>query len=103
MTEMFYWLKTIRVKLTLWYSFILLATLVTCGAVAYVYSNEQLSQSLDQSLRSEVLWIQDIVRLQLSRTGRQGEKSRSKGSTGQMRVSVVQQTPEEEENIDSTN
>jgi len=52
-------LKSIRVKLTLWYSFLVLTTLVAFGIVAYVYTQRQLSVNLDKSLRYEVLWFKN--------------------------------------------
>ncbi|MBI1805298.1 MAG: HAMP domain-containing protein [Ignavibacteriae bacterium] len=52
-------LKSIRVKLTLWYSFLLLTTLVAFGIVAYVYTQRQLAINLDKSLKYEALWFKN--------------------------------------------
>ena len=58
---MFHFFKSIRTKLTLWYSFILLTTLIGFGLIAYTYSREQLSDNLDRSLRNEVRWVASII------------------------------------------
>src|SRR5207247_9372923 len=57
---MFHSLKSIRAKLTLWYSFILLTTLAACGLFAYEYSREKLTVSLDLSLRNEVMFLKNF-------------------------------------------
>src|SRR5947207_1888530 len=54
-------IKSIRAKLTLWYSFILLSTLVAFGLVAYTYSSDRLSQNLDRSLSNEVRWVKSFL------------------------------------------
>ncbi len=54
-------LKSIRTKLTLWYAFILLSTLVAFGVIAYAYSIERLSENLDRSLRNEVKWVKSFL------------------------------------------
>ncbi len=58
---MFHFFKSIRTKLTLWYSFILISTLIGFGLIAYTYSREQLSDNLDRSLRNEVRWVASII------------------------------------------
>src|SRR5271169_2164225 len=58
---MFWWLKSIRTKLTLWYSFILLTTLGAFCLIAYTYSSQQLSDNLDRSLRNEVKWVKNFI------------------------------------------
>jgi len=58
---MFSRLKSIRARLTLWYSFLLLTTLIAFGLIAYTYSRQQLSDSLDISLSNEVRWIKNFI------------------------------------------
>ena len=58
---MFTLLKSIRTKLILWYSFILLSTLTAFGIICYTYSRQQLSENLDRSLRSEVRWVRTFI------------------------------------------
>ena len=57
--------KTIRFKLTLWYSFLLLTTLVAFGIIAYEYTERQLSVNLDKLLRYEVAWFKNRYDLRL--------------------------------------
>ena len=54
-------LRSIRAKLTLWYSLVLLGTLVAFGLIAYTYSSERLSENLDRSLRNEVKWVKSFL------------------------------------------
>ncbi len=58
---MLHGLKSVRAKLTFWYSFVLLTTLVGFGIIAYEYSREQLISSLDLSLKNEVRWVKNFL------------------------------------------
>lgn len=60
-------LKSVRARLTFWYSIILLTTLVAFGLIAYEYSREHLMDSLDLSLSNEVKWIQNFIGQKSSR------------------------------------
>ncbi len=60
-------LKSIRTKLTFWYSFILLTTLVAFGLVTYTYSSDQLAENLDRSLADEVKWVNDFIKPKASK------------------------------------
>jgi two-component system OmpR family sensor kinase len=53
--------KSIRITLTLWYSTILVTTLVVFGLVAYTYSSQTLSENLDRSLVNEVKWVKGYI------------------------------------------
>jgi len=53
--------KSIRARLTLWYSLVVLTTLVAFGLIAYTYSTQKLLDTLDLSLRNEVKWIREYV------------------------------------------
>src|SRR2546427_5443202 len=53
--------RSIRARISLWYSLVLLATLVAFGLIAFMYSGERLSQSLDRSLKSEVVWVKNFI------------------------------------------
>lgn len=57
--------KSIRLKLTLWFSIILLIGLATFGVIAYLYTSETLSENLDISLRSEAEWLRQILESKL--------------------------------------
>lgn len=54
-------LKSIRLKLTLYYSLVLLLALGIFGIAAYLYTGETLSENLNMSLRSEVQWLREIL------------------------------------------
>ncbi|HEY9167787.1 MAG TPA: ATP-binding protein [Candidatus Kryptonia bacterium] len=53
--------KSIRLKLTLWYSIVLLIALGTFGVSSYLYTGETLSENLNISLKSEAEWLRDIL------------------------------------------
>ena len=59
---MFNQLKSIRSKLTIWYSFIVLSTLVAFGLIAYTSTRDQLSNNLDRSLANEVRWVNNFIK-----------------------------------------
>jgi two-component system OmpR family sensor kinase len=59
--------RSIRAKLTLWYAFILLTTLVAFGLVAYTYSSQTLADNLDQSLSNEVKWVENFIQGKISK------------------------------------
>jgi len=64
---MFGWVKSIRVKLTLWYTFILLSTLVAFGLVAYTYASQTLAENLDRSLLNEIKWVRTYIESKASK------------------------------------
>ncbi|HLX11392.1 MAG TPA: histidine kinase dimerization/phospho-acceptor domain-containing protein, partial [Bacteroidota bacterium] len=53
--------RSIRVKLTIWYTSLLLLTLIAFGVVAYTYSSQALSDNLDRSLTNEVGWVKNYI------------------------------------------
>jgi two-component system OmpR family sensor kinase len=61
MNNMFQVIKSIRARLTFWYSLLLLTTLVAFGLIAYTYSRRQLTDSLDISLSNEVQWVKGFI------------------------------------------
>ncbi len=54
-------LKSIRLKLTVWYSVVLLIALSVFGIASYLYTGAMLSQNLDLSLRNETEWLREIL------------------------------------------
>ena len=58
---MTFWRQSIRVKLTLWYTLLVLSTILLFGGVSYYITKRTLSENLDISLRSEVRWVRDLV------------------------------------------
>lgn len=63
---MAFWYQSIRTRLTVWYTLLVLATLVAFGLTAFFYTRNQLSDSLDFSLRNEVRWVRDFISPQAS-------------------------------------
>ncbi len=58
--------KSIRLKLTVWFSVILLIGLGAFGVTAYLYTSETISENLDISLRSEAEWLKQILESNLT-------------------------------------
>ena len=54
-------INSIRLRLTIWYSVVLLAALGTFGVTSYLYTGEMLSQNLNLSLRNETEWLREIL------------------------------------------
>jgi two-component system OmpR family sensor kinase len=92
---MFNFFKSIRTRLTLWYSLILLTTLVAFGLIAYTYSREQLLDNLDKSLRNEVHWVKTIIE---PRGG--GMRPSKKFGSKKKSLALREQTPVPEENLE---
>lgn len=53
--------RSIRFKLTLYYSLIVSATLVAFGVSAYYFTEQNLLNSLDRSLYNEVVWLKNFI------------------------------------------
>lgn len=64
---MAFWYQSIRTRLTVWYTLLVLVTLVAFGLAAYYYTRNQLSNNLDISLKSEVRWVKDFISPQASK------------------------------------
>jgi len=54
-------IRSIRTKLTAWYSLVVGLTLIAFGLTAYYTTSETLSENLDHSLRNEVKWLNEIL------------------------------------------
>ncbi len=52
---------SIRLKLTIWYSLVMLIALGTFGVTAYLYTGETLTKNLNLSLRNETEWLREIL------------------------------------------
>ncbi len=70
---------SIRLKLTLWYSLVLLIALGTFGVTAYLYTGETLSKNLTLSLKNETEWLKEILEGRLS-----GERGRMRNLRSDM-------------------
>ena len=67
-------LRSVRTRLTLWYSLLLLSTLVLFGVVSYYFTGKTLSENLDLSLKAEARWMRDFIEPQANKV-KQGRKS----------------------------
>ncbi len=61
------WTTSIRVRLTLAYTLLVLFTLLTFGGLSYYFTGKTLSENLDISLRNEVRWMRDFIQPQVSK------------------------------------
>jgi heavy metal sensor kinase len=60
-------LQSLRVRLTVWYTLLLLSTMVVFGALSYYYTGNTLGENLDRSLTNEVRWVRDFIEPQVSK------------------------------------
>jgi heavy metal sensor kinase len=58
---------SIRSRLTLWYTLVVLGTLLLFGGVSYYYTGQKLTENLDLSLQNEVRWVKEFIGPQASR------------------------------------
>jgi heavy metal sensor kinase len=87
-------LRSIRAKLTLWYSFVVLTTLGAFGIVSYVYTSEQLSENLDRSLSNEVKWVNNFIKPKASKV------KPSKKFTSKKKPPPVEEPPADVDTLD---
>ncbi len=64
---MFLRLRSVRTRLTLWYTLVLLSTLLLFGVLSYYFTGRTLSQNLDRSLTAEARWMRDFIEPQASK------------------------------------
>src|SRR5512140_1293957 len=55
------WGQSIRVKLTVWYTLLVLSTILLFAGTSYYITKRTLSENLDISLRNEVGWVRELV------------------------------------------
>jgi heavy metal sensor kinase len=60
-------LRSIRARLTFWYTLLVLSTLMAFALVSYTYTRETLITNLDISLGNEVRWVRDFIQPQASK------------------------------------
>ncbi|HEV8538366.1 MAG TPA: ATP-binding protein [Bacteroidota bacterium] len=93
--------KSIRSKLTLWYSFVLLTTLVAFAVIAYTYASEKLSKNLDLSLQNEVMWVNDFIKLKASKVKPSKKYAKSKEPVVKFEVPAPAQEGAESDDPDA--
>jgi heavy metal sensor kinase len=64
---MFFRLRSVRTRLTLWYTLLLLSTLLLFGVLSYYFTGDTLSKNLDRSLMAEARWMRDFIQPQASK------------------------------------
>lgn len=52
---------SIRARLTLWYTLLVLSSLLLFGLLSYFYTSNTLSENLDLSLKNEVRWVREFI------------------------------------------
>jgi heavy metal sensor kinase len=60
-------LRSIRARLTFWYTLLVLSTLTAFALVSYMYTRDTLITNLDISLGNEVRWVRDFIQPQASK------------------------------------
>jgi two-component system, OmpR family, sensor kinase len=60
-------LRSVRTRLTLWYTLLLLSTLLVFGVLSYYFTGDTLSKNLDRSLMAEARWMRDFIQPQASK------------------------------------
>jgi len=64
---MAFWTRSIRARLTFWYTLLVLSTLLGFGSLSYYFTSRTLNENLDISLRNEVRWARDFIAPQASK------------------------------------
>ncbi|MDD8018572.1 MAG: ATP-binding protein [Bacteroidota bacterium] len=82
--------RSIRVKLTLYYSLIVGATLFAFAAASYYYTEQNLLSSLDRSLYNEVVWLKNFVEPQARQVKQKKYKIRPKRQASNEKKSPTQ-------------
>jgi two-component system OmpR family sensor kinase len=54
-------IRSIRTRLTLWYTSLLAATLLLSGVIAYYTTRQTLYENLDNSLKEEIRWLSEFI------------------------------------------
>ena len=94
-------IQSIRARLTLWYTLLVLSTLFLFGGLSYYYTSRTLSENLDVSLRNEVRWVRDFIQPQAGKVkpGRRSIDSMIRRKAGQTVPGSDVDTTEEADEI----
>ena len=79
-------IRSIRARLTLWYTLLVLSTMLLFGALSYYYTSKTLSENLDLSLKNEVRWVREFIQPQESKVkpGRRSIDTMIRKKAGQL-------------------
>jgi len=64
---MTFWTQSIRVKLTVWYTLLVLSSIFLFGGTSYYITKRTLSDNLDISLKNDVRWIRELIQPKASK------------------------------------
>lgn len=97
--------RSIRFKLTLYYSLIVGGTLLAFALAAYYYTEQNLMYSLDRSLYQEVVWLKNFIEPQARKVKLKKQRIKPKrqaaNETNSMTQEIRRSDEKEVRNIDS--
>lgn len=95
-------LTSIRARLTLWYTLLVLSTLLLFGVLSYVYTSDTLSENLDLSLKNEVRWVREFIQPQAGKVkpGKRSIDTMIRKKAGQMPAGTPDALPDTTEEAD---
>jgi heavy metal sensor kinase len=95
-------LTSIRARLTLWYTLLVLSSLLLFGVLSYVYTSNTLSAHLDLSLQNEVRWVREFIQPQAGKVkpGKRSIDTMIRRKAGQMPAGPSEATPDTAEEAD---
>jgi two-component system OmpR family sensor kinase len=64
---MAFWGQSIRVKLTVWYTVLVLSSILLFGGTSYYVTKRTLSENLDISLKNDVRWVRELIQPKASK------------------------------------
>ncbi len=82
--------RSIRFKLTMYYSLIVSGTLIGFAVVAYYYTEQNLLSSLDRSLYNEVVWLKNFIEPRASKVKLKRQRIKPKQQAANERISPTQ-------------
>ncbi len=86
-------INSIRLRLTIWYSVVLLGALAIFGIASYLYTGEMLSQNLNLSLRNETEWLREIL---------EGRLDTQRGKIRTPRSGILSSQPQQQDTTTET-
>lgn len=89
--------RSIRFKLTLYYSLIVSGTLIGFAVVAYYLTEQNLLSSLDRSLYNEVVWLKNFIEPRASRVKLKRQRIKPKQQAPNETQSPIQPTRKSDE------
>jgi heavy metal sensor kinase len=93
---------SIRARLTMWYTLVVLVTLLLFGGVSYYYTGRVLAENLDLSLHNQVRWVKEFIGPQAARVkpSKRSIDAIIRNRTAQPRAGIVERDTTAEEETD---